>query len=185
MEDLPPYFPNFVHNKCRLKIQRRLKFIKQEKRNKRSVDPWSLPDFPNPKRKMCGFCRVIRDIPHNSLTCPLRLAKENNVRRRPKKPLMDLVDRKQGKERIKPLIEQFENYCSVNSEKKKDILAFEYRRELFKEGKYKAAKTFESFHINRSHIVIKTLSPRKTASRSVRAGLSWNKSRNAWAYMAQ
>ena len=54
--------------------------------------------------------------------------------------MMELVDRTQGKEIIKPLINFFDNYCADNKENKKDVLAFEYRRELFKEGKYQCSK---------------------------------------------
>ena len=91
---------------------------------------------------------------------------------------MELSDRKQGKERIQPLIDKFENLCEIEKESPMDVLAFEYRRELIKEGKVKAARTFESFHKNPSQILIMTLSPRKTASRSVMNGVSWNKSRS-------
>ena len=91
---------------------------------------------------------------------------------------MNLSDKKQGKERIQSLIEHFEQFCKAEGESEKDVLAFQYRRELNKEGKIKAAKTFESFHHNPSQILIKPLSPRKTASRSVMMGASWNKSRS-------
>ena len=185
LEDLPTYYPQMVHNKCRVKIQRKCKQIKKDRKSKTPEEsPWNLPDFPNPRRKSCSYCRIIPEIPHNSLTCPVRLATEGKVSR-PKKLLMDLVDRTQGKERIKPLINHFENFCNVNNESKKDVLAFEYRRELYKEGKPRAAKTFQSFHKNPSQLLIKPLSPRKSASRSVRTGQSWNKSRDDFAYMKQ
>ena len=98
---------------------------------------------------------------------------------------MELSDRKQGKQRISPLIEYFENYCESNGEDKKDVLAFEYRRELNNLGQYKAAKSFERFHKNPSMILVQPLSPRKTASRSVMSGMSWNKSREQFTYMSQ
>ena len=185
VEDLPPYYPDLVHSRCRVKVQRRCKQSKKDKKNKKPEEGrWTLPDFPNPRRKSCSYCKIVPEVPHNSLTCPVRLSKEERVHR-PRKPLMDLVDRTQAKERIQPLIDHFENYCEVKHERKKDVLAFEYRRELFKEGKYRAAKTFESFHRNPSQILIKPLSPRKTASRTVMSGMSWNKSRSDFAYMTQ
>ena len=96
-------------------------------------------------------------VPHNSLTCPVRLANENEGAKgaRKKKPLMDLVDRRQGKGRIQGLIGYFDEFCSLNNEVKKDVLAFEYRRELNNRGKYRAAKTFDSFHHKPSQILVK------------------------------
>ena len=98
---------------------------------------------------------------------------------------MDLVDRKQGKERISELVEYFDGFCLAKNENKSDVLAFEYRRELNKAGKYKEAKTFEKFHRNPSLVIVQPLSPRKTASHSVMFGMSWNKSREDWTYMTQ
>ena len=98
---------------------------------------------------------------------------------------MSLVDRLQGKARIQPIIDFFEEFCSVNNENKKDVLAFEYRRQLHIEGKQKSARTFESFHKQPSQILVKPLSPRKTASRAVMTGMSWNKSRDEYTYLSQ
>ena len=85
---------------------------------------------------------------------------------------MDLVDRKQGKERISELVEYFDGFCLAKNETKSDVLAFEYRRELKKAGKYKEAKTFEKYHRNPSLVIVQPLSPRKTASHSVMFGMS-------------
>ena len=104
---------------------------------------------------------------------------------KPKRPLMSLVDRKQGKMRIKPLVDYFEEFCKDNNENKKDVLAFEYRRELYLEGKPKSAKTFERFHKQPSQILVKPFSPRKVASRAVVTGTSWNKSRDEFTYFSQ
>ena len=98
---------------------------------------------------------------------------------------MKLSDRKQGKERIKPLIDLIENYCEANGEDLKDVLACLYRKELNNRGKYRGAKNFEKFDKNPSLILVKPLSPRKTASWSVMSGRSWNKSREDFAYMTQ
>ena len=98
---------------------------------------------------------------------------------------MELSDRKQGKERLKPLIDFFEQFSETNKEDQKDVLAFQYRRELNNQGKYREAKNFESFNKNPSLILVKPLSPRKTASRSVMSGMSWNKSREEFTYMTQ
>ena len=147
VDDLPGFLPSIVHNKCRLKLQRRSKFVKDEKKSKRSVEDWALPEFPNPRRRHCGFCKIIPNPPHNSLTCPQTLDGETRVRGGQKKPLMNLADRKQAKERIKPLIEHFENYCSVNKEKKKDVLAFEYRSKKENTEQQKLSKVFTKIPI--------------------------------------
>ena len=98
---------------------------------------------------------------------------------------MKLSDRKQGKERIKPLIDLIENYCEVNGEDLKDVLAFLYRKELNNRGKYRGAKNFEKFDKNPTLMMVKPLSPRKTASWGVMSGRSWNKTREDFAYMTQ
>ena len=147
-----------------------------------------MTEFPKPilMRRKCGFCKQVPDPIHNSLTCPVRKSMEQTRRRGPpKKPLMSLSNRKQGKERIKELIDYFDNFCEVNREDKKDVLAFEYRRRLITEGKVKSARTFESFHQQPAQILVKPLSPRKTASRIVVSGQSWNKSRDDFTYMTQ
>ena len=166
-----------------MKVQRQAKAAKKSIRSMGSVkyeesgQVQIFPHFPSPRRKKCGFCHLYPDPPHNSLTCPDRLATDRKKAGRRKKPLMDLSDKKQGKERIQSLIDKFEEFCVVEGEAQKDVAAFQYRRLLNKEGKVRAAKTFESFHKNPSQILIKPLSPRKTASRSVMNGVSWNKSR--------
>ena len=100
------------------------------------METWKLeklPEFPKPvslKRK-CGFCKVVPDPVHNSLTCPVRLSMEKpGGRGAPKKPLMSLSNRGQGKSRIRDLVDYFDRYCEVNQEDRKDVLAFEYRRQL-------------------------------------------------------
>ena len=182
-----------MHQICRRALVRKSAKVKLSVKNKgkaKHAETWkyeTLPKFDQPKSRMCGFCKEFPTPPHNSLTCPLRLDHDQSKQRagRPKKPLMNLADRRQGKERIKPLLEFFENYCETNDEDKKDILAFEYRRELNKSGEYRAAKTFEKFHKKPSLMLVQPLSPRKTASRSVMSGLSWNKSREQYTYMSQ
>ena len=190
--EFPEFYPKYVHAKCRVRIQRQAKAAKENirkagvQKHEENFTVQTLPDFPNPKRKKCGFCQIFPDPPHNSLTCPDRLAKQQQGKGgRRKKPLMELSDRKQGKARIQPLIDKFENFCEIEKESPKDVLAFEYRRELIKEGKVKAARTFESFHKNPSQILIMPLSPRKTASRSVMNGVSWNKSRSVVLFGAE
>ena len=136
----------------------------------------ALPEFlQKPQSRKCGFCKEIPVPVLNSLTCPLRINHSHGHHQgtgRPRKPLMELTDRKQGKERIKPLLDFFELFCETNKEDKKDVLAFQYRRELNNRGKYREAKNFDSFNQNPSLMMVKPLSPRKTASRSVMSGMS-------------
>ena len=174
-----------MHSRCRVKLQRKAQSCKLSIRSKgwqKHLSTWhyeTLPEFPKPasaKRK-CGYCKLVPEPAHNSLTCPLRLSVEEPGRKgAPKKPLMSLVNTGQGKHRIKELVDFFDDYCKIHQEDKKDVLAFEYRRQLYIEGKPKSAKTFESFHHQPSQILVKPLSPRKTASRIVVSGQSWNKS---------
>lgn len=188
VDEIQDYFPKYVHDRCRVKIQRQAKAAKKSIRSlglakyEETMEVQTLPDFPSLRRKRCSFCHQYPDPPHNSLTCPDRLAIDRQGVGRRKKPLMDLSDRKQGKERIQSLIDKFEEFCELEREAQKDVVAFQYRRLLNKEGKVKAAKTFESFHKNPSQILVKPLSPRKTASRSVMNGVSWNKSRDEYTY---
>lgn len=183
IEETASFFPKFLHDKCRIKLQRQAKTAKMSIKSKgltKHSATWmfkSLPDFPNPRRKQCGHCHQYPDPPHNISTCPVRLDTVSKGGRK-KKPLMDLSDKKQGKDRIQSLIDHFEKFCEVSGENEKDVLAFQYRRQLNKEGKIKSAKTFENFHYNPSQILIKPLSPRKVASRTVMMGASWNKSRS-------
>ena len=193
VKDLPQHFPKVIHQKCRRGLERKVVKVKASIRKHGHVkhsalwDYETLIDFPPPTPRRCGFCKEYPFPAHNSLTCPIRLSGDQSRQTigRPKKPLMKLADRKQGNERIKPLIEFFEKYCDENGEDKKDVIAFEYRRELNKSGKYLAAKTFDTFHDNPSLVLVQPLSPRKTASRSVMSGMSWNKSREDFTYMTQ
>ena len=84
-----------------------------------------LPEFPKPasSKRKCGYCKLVPEPAHNSLTCPLRLSVEKPGRRgAPKKPLMSLNNRGQGKERIKELVDFFDKYCDINQEDKKDVM---------------------------------------------------------------
>ena len=191
MESLPTHFPKYVHYKCKTKLKRHVtahRVSKQSKTRVKHEQIWEnkeLPNFPKPAhRKMCGFCKVVPSIPHNSLTCPKRLAKQSTPGK-PKRPLMSLVDRKQGKERIKDLVDFFDGFCKSNNENKKDVTAFLYRRQLNIEGKPKSARTFDSFHKQPSQILVKPFSPRKTASRAIMTGTSWNKSRDEYTFFSQ
>ena len=148
--------------------------------------PEKLPSFPKPgsMRRKCGYCKVVPDPVHNSLTCPLQL-QQSGRKGATKKPLMSLTNRTQGKQRIRELVDMFDNFCEVNNEDKKDVLAFEYRRTLYNDGKPRSAKTFESFHQQPSQILVQPPSPRKTAGRVVVTGQSWNESRDNFTYTNQ
>ena len=192
VESLPSYVPKHMHDKCRVKLNRRAQTFKMSIRSKgwdKHCETWvpeKLPSFPKPvsMRRKCGYCKVVPDPVHNSLTCPLRL-QQSGRRGATKKPLMSLTNRTQGKQRIRELVDMFDNFCEVNNEDKKDVLAFEYRRALYNDGKPKSAKTFESFHQQPSQILVQPLSPRKTAGRVVVTGQSWNESRDNFTYMNQ
>ena len=121
---LPEHFPKDIHKNCVRGLERKAKKAQALVRSK-GREGWqfeSLPSFPNPKRRKCGFCKEFPDPVHNSLTCPLRTSRDRSTLRtgRPRRPLMDLVDRKQGKDRIKNLVEYFDSFCLENSENKKD-----------------------------------------------------------------
>jgi hypothetical protein len=177
----PDFLPKNLHRYCFQSLERKFKKFCKNKKEKVPDGIPLLPAFVQKGQQKCTGCNKY-NTGHNRASCN-EVSSQKSVRKK-RRQLMDLANRDQGNARSKDWLAYTEKFCKDNGEDLKDLLAFNLRRCLYREGLVTKAENLDK--IMRGQTTnFDPLSHRTSWSRTICSNRSYNQYRDYWRFGRQ